>query len=432
VNNVFNLTERIKQFEKKAAPTFLTTWTHVRNDPNVDPYALSEEGYRKNSIASACISMIATSAPEAPLKVYRPTPNGLEELPDHWLSRLLARPNPFISSYELWEWVHTFLNTNGNAYLLLHRNDVSEPIVEIEVLRSDCMIPLLNDAGSIVAYHYQVSGQPIRYEPWQILHLMFPDPLNPGMGLSPLARVIREVAIDNEATDFTRSFFKNAAVPYGILSSDQRLREEEVERTREKWFQWFKGFRGKNRFKPAVLGQGLEYKQIGLNFSDMEFETVRALTETRICGAFGVDPVLIPSFTGIKYGGKYSNYSEARRHLWEETIVPALKRIESKITSQLLASEGLVAYFDLSQVKALQENEERKFSRIAQSFQAGILKLNEARTELGLAPDEAYGDRYSFQLQGQGGKEAGFKSVRPPLQVINSDEFIPERKQKKP
>ncbi|MFC7443414.1 phage portal protein [Laceyella putida] len=425
---MFNLSERIKQFEKKAAPTFLTTWTHVRTDPEIDLYALTEEGYRKNSIASACISMIATSAPEAPLKVYRPTPEGLEELPDHWLSRLLTRPNPFLSSYELWEWVHTFLNTAGNAYLLLRRNHIDAPIVEMEVLRSDCMIPVVNDAGNIVAYHYQVSGQPIRFEPWQILHLKFPDPLNPSMGLSPLARVMREVGIDNEATDFTRAFFKNAAVPYGILSSDQRLREEEVERTREKWFQWFKGFKGRNRFKPAVLGQGLDYKQIGLSFSDMEFETVRALTETRICGAFGVDPVLIPSYTGIKYGGKYSNYSEARKHLWEETIVPALKRIESKITAQLLASEGLVAQFDLSQVKALQENEERKFARVSQAFQAGITTLNEARMELGMKPDDTLGDRYAFQLQGQG--QPGLKSMRPPLQVIPSDEFIPERKRK--
>lgn len=423
---MFSLTERIKQFEKKAAPTFLTTWTHVRNYPEMDITALTEEGYRKNSLASACISMIATSAPEAPLKVYRRAEQGLEEVPDHWLMGLLQRPNPTTSTYELWEWIHTFLNTAGNAYMYLHRSRMDAPITGLEVLRSDAMIPVVNDKDQIVAYHYQVSGQPIRFEPWQILHLMFPDPLNPGMGLSPLARVIREVNIDNEATDFTRSFFKNAAVPYGILSSDQRLREEEVERTRKKWMEWFRGFKRRNRFKPAVLGQGLKYQQIGLNFAEMEFETVRNITETRICGAFGVDPVLIPSYTGIKYGGKYSNYSEARRHLWEETIIPALKRIEAKMTSQLLASEGLIARFDLSQVKALQENEERKFGRISQVFTAGIVKLNEARLELGYPPDEVNGDRYAFQLQGQ--SSPGLKSIRPPLTVIKNDEYVPERK----
>ncbi|WP_304650722.1 phage portal protein, partial [Thermoactinomyces sp. CICC 10521] len=131
---MFNLTERLKQFEKKAAPTFLTTWTTVRTDPEYDLTTLTDEGYRKNSIASACVTMIATSAPEALLRVYRPTDHGLEEVPDHWLVKLIQRPNPMLSSYELWEWVHTFLNTSAKVMVASSRRaiDRGEPMTELE------------------------------------------------------------------------------------------------------------------------------------------------------------------------------------------------------------------------------------------------------------------------------------------------------------
>lgn len=318
----------------------------------------------------------------------------------------------------MWELIHTYLNTAGNAYIYLKReNDESpiSPVIEMHVLRPDCVNPVSDRHDEIRYFQYSKGGEMLKLEPHQVLHLKLPDPLNETEGLSPLVRIFRELSIDNMATDFTQTFFENSAIPFGIISTDQRLREEETERTRNKWSQWFGGRKGKNRFKPAVLGQGMKYEQIGLDFQKMEFESLRSMTETRICGAFGVDPVLLPSWVGIKYGGKYSNYSEARYHLWEETIIPALKRIASKITSQLLVAEGLVARFDLSEVQALKENVELKFNRISTVYEKGIVKLNEARTHLGFEQDEQLGEKYFFQLEKDGGK-----SVLPSPAVVES------------
>jgi len=145
----------------------------------------------------------------------------------------------------------------------------------------------------------------------------------------------------------------------------------------------------------------------------MEFEALRSMTETRICAAFGVDPVLLPSWVGIKHGGKYSNYSEARKHLWQETIIPALKRIESKITSQLLGGTGLVARFDLSRVTALQEDETVKYERANIGFNGNFITMNEARRLAGLPDDDRFGDRYAFEIMGGGVTNAGKKKLIP-------------------
>jgi HK97 family phage portal protein len=345
-----------------------------------DIETLTNEGYRKNSIASACIQMVATSAPEAPLKVYRVADDHLQEDPNHWLAKLMDRPNSHMSTFELWEWVHTFMNTGGSSYweLVRERDNPQGEVLEIYPLRPDRMTIIPDEKNYIAGYVYTVNGQQITYEPWEILHIKFPDPLNEYYGLAPLKRVARELSIDNEATDFTKAFLENDAVPGGILTTDQTMSDVEAEREAARFW---KKFRKGNRGKPAVLGKGAKYQQMALSFRDMEFESLRSFTETRICSAFGVDPVLLPSWVGIKHGGKYSNYAEARKHLWEETIIPTLRRIESKVST--LLPEGYIAKFDLSVVTALAENEDERFTRYINAYNQGLLMLNEARTGIG-------------------------------------------------
>lgn len=413
------LNDRLKTlkrgYETKSTEV-VSTWVYPV-EPTYDLHALIEEGYCKNSIASACIIMIATSAPEATLKIYREDGGGNEEVKDHWLLDLVKKPNPRLSEYELWELTHTFLNTSGNAYWKIVRDGSgpASPVTALYPLRAD-LVDVTQDpvTQEVVGYTYRgESGGIQKFEPYEILHFMFPDPLNPGKGLSPLARVMRELGIDNAATDFTKTFFQNAAVPYGILTTEQKIRtDEEAERIRDRFMQWVKGYKGRNRMKPIVLGQGFKYEQLSLDFQEMEFEALRSMTETRICAAFGVDPVLLPSWVGIKHGGKYSNYSEARRHLWQETIIPALRRIESKITSQLLGGTGLVARFDLSQVTALQEDETTKYQRANIGFNGNFITLNEARRLAGLPDDDRFGDQYAFEILGMG-TMAGKKKLIP-------------------
>lgn len=357
-----------------------------------DVRLLTEEGYRKNVIVSACISMIATSAPEAPLRIYKETNKGMIEDESHWFTKLIKKPNDAHSPFELWELVHTYLQTGGASYFELVRegNRPDGEVLEMYPLRPDRIRVVPGVEQYISHYEYWVDGQHIIYEPWEIMPVKLPDPLDEFNGLAPLKRVFRELGIDNEATDFTKTFFDNAAVPYGLLTTDQKIAEPEADRVRHRWQQWF---RGAKRFMVAVLGQNMKYEQMGLSFKDMEFESLRSMTETRLCAAFGVDPVLLPSWVGIKHGGKYSNYAEARLHLWQETIIPILKRIESKITAELL-EEGVIAKFDLSEVKALQENENEKATRITSLYEGGIIKKNEAREEMGYDADPE-GDVYA-------------------------------------
>jgi HK97 family phage portal protein len=403
------------QWAKKDLGDGYITWTPIQGDSysQKNKRWLIDQGYRFNSIASACIQMIATSLPEAPLKVYREIEGEEPEVVEgHWLTELIRHPNDHTSTFELWEKTAIHLLAGGSSYWLLLRSqngmepeeNARGPINRVELLRPDLVTPITDQGtGHIVGWLYRPEGttQELRYPAYQVVATPFPDPLG-NDGLSPLARVVREIGIDNGATDFVKQFFDNGAVVAGILSSEQELDKETAERIEERWYQKF-GRWAKGRFRTAVLGKGTKYQQMALNFRDMEFESVRSFVETRICGAFGVDPVLLPSWVGIRHGGKYSNYQEARRHLWYETIIPLLKRIESKINSQLLVyEEGHFCRFDLSKVEALQENTNDLWERVWNAFQRDMLPLGYAQRALGVPVDEEKEELYYSELKSKG------------------------------
>lgn len=395
--------EWVQRMKAVAAHTFdLVTWP-IKNHVGTKNYVqLAQMGYHFNSIASACIIMIASTMPAAKLKVYRMIDEAEEEYPDHWLSQLIERPNGFLSTFELWEWTATYLNVGGVSYweLVRENNSIAGEVKEVYPIRPDRIEPVVDSKNLISHYiHRPEGGGEKRLEVYQVLRIPYPDPLDPVNGLSPLSRVARELGIDNKASDFVKSFFDNGAVLAGLLSTEQKLTPTEADSYERRWWQKFGFGGGGGVFKTPVLGQGVKYEQMALNFKDMEFESVRSMTETRICGAFGVDPVLLPSWVGIKHGNTRANFQEARRHLWEETLIPLLRRIEDKINSQLLwAEEGVFCRFDLSEIEALKENVNDKWKRVTEAWRFGLLKRNAALQELGFDEDPD-GDVLVFDLQ---------------------------------
>lgn len=381
-------------------------WTNITGTANPeDKYTLIDIGYRANSIASACINLVATSLSEAPLKIYRRQSDGEDiELEDHWLKRLVDHPNEHMSSFELWEMLVIHLYTGGVAYLLLDRQSERGPAERLRLLRPDLVEPIPDENLFIGGYKYRPmlpNGQraEITYPAYQVLRLPLPDPLNEHDGLSPLKRVYRELAIDNKATDFTQQFFANSAVPFGILSTDQELMEEEAQAIEDRWHRKFTGY-VKGLFRTAVLGKGAKYEQLGMNFKDMEFEALRSFVETRICAAFKVHPVIVHSWVGIKHSEQRATYEQAKRQFWNESLIPILRRIQSKINSQLLVYEDDVyCKFDLSEIQALQEDQNEKSQRIVTEWKEGLITLDEGRRGLGYEPISGkYGEKFIFEI----------------------------------
>ncbi|HEY8425860.1 MAG TPA: phage portal protein, partial [Limnochordales bacterium] len=342
----------------------------------------AKEAYGKNELVYACIQELATSVPEAPLRVYRETDTGWVEVPDHPLRQLIRRPNPVQSEYELWELTIVHLLLAGNAFWEIVRARDGRP-VELWPLRPDLVriIPV-EDPRIHHTYAYQVDGK--LYDlGTDVLHFKLPNPLDPYFGQPPLRAAVRAVAVDNEATEYVKALLQNDALPLAFLKLPRQIDEDTRERLEQRWRSRHARER---RGGIGILSGDADIKVLGLNMRDLEFPDLRSISETRICAAFGVPPILVGAKVGMDRS-TYANYQEARRSFWEETVSPLLRRLQDRINHKLLPMfgdvRGLEARFDKSEVSALQESVDKLWERVTRAVEAGWLLLDEARAEAG-------------------------------------------------
>ena len=78
-----------------------------------DYAAFAREGFMQNAIVYRSVRMVAEAAASVPLLLYE----GDQEIAEHPLLDLIARPNPVSSAPDLLESWYGFLLVSGNAYL---------------------------------------------------------------------------------------------------------------------------------------------------------------------------------------------------------------------------------------------------------------------------------------------------------------------------
>ncbi len=325
--------------------------------PDANYASFSQNGYAGNELVFACIREIATSSAEAMLCLYDKEKTIIEPNANP-LANLLKNPTAHDTQYEFLEALITHLQIAGNVYVLKERAPIG--VVSLMLLRPD-RVEVYPERN---AYSYTVGGQKYFIPEEDIGHLKFPNPNNDFYGLSPLQVLLKQVALDTDATNFTRAFFNNAGVPSGMLKLKRRIgSQEEADRLRTQWRGQFRGDRNWHRI--AILDEDASYETMGSTIGQMEIPSLRQLSESRICAAFGVPAILVGANVGLQRS-TYSNYQEARESFWEETLLPLYKRIEQFMAGLLMPefpNEQGNINFDFTEVRALQEDEDAIVNR---------------------------------------------------------------------
>jgi HK97 family phage portal protein len=260
-------------------------------------------------------------------------------------------------------------------------------VLEIWPLRPDRIRIVPSQEHYVSHYIYDLDGQTHRIAREDLIHFKFPNPTNDYYGQSPLRACLRQIATDNDATDYSKAMLQNGGVPAGILSIPEPLSAEARKRIREQWKQTYGG---NSRGEIAVLEGSTEFQQLSMDMQSLAFIDLRGISETRILMTLGVPPILVGAKSGLEHA-TYSNYNEARLSFWDETISALHRRFLSKIEGDKdLNPMGGSFVFDLSNVPAFINRRQTRFENAIAGFQSGLLTIDEARAEVGLeAADDA-------------------------------------------
>jgi HK97 family phage portal protein len=368
--------------EEKASRTGPMIALHQAGRPVWTPRdyaALAREGFVKNAVVFRCVRLIAEAAGSVPLLIYR----GAGELDEHPLLSLLARPNPRQSGAAFLETLIGHLLVAGNAYAEAAVVDGTPR--ELHALRPDRMKVVPGTDGWPEAYDYSVGAETVRFRQDAntppILHLAFFHPLDDHYGLSPLEAAAQALDVHNAASAWNKALLDNAARPSGALvyagPDGANLSDDQFERLKSELEDQFSGPR--NAGRPLLLDGGLDWKTMALSPKDMDFIQAKHGAAREIALAFGVPPMLL----GIPGDSTYSNYQEANRALWRQTVLPLLSRVLGDLAhwlSPAFGSEPLRLEPDMDRIEALASERETLWRRVEG---ASFLSDEEKRAAVG-------------------------------------------------
>ncbi len=368
--------DEMMTMEQRAAAGLTLYPTHQINRPlwqtgNIQRYV--SEGWSKSSVVAACVLALADAVATAPLVSMRETTDGMLE-PESGtdLQRLLASPNRSMSQAEFLQMIVVISALSGFCVIEKERSKAGK-VIALWPLRSDWVKPVPRDQ-SAPAWEYRVPGHrsPFILEPGDVIvHTHAPDPSMGYTGTSPMSIAFRELGIENAMTDFLKGFFDRGAVPqYGIIPRQQITNQEQADAFLERIRGRFQQTNG----GPMLLTGVEDIKRIGFDFDELAYPTLRALTETKICTAFRVPPILVGIEAGLK-ASTYSNYGQARRSFYEDVISSLWNRLDGAFTRGLVyefdTTGSTVIDFDTGDVPALKDDEKELWLRATEALRAG-------------------------------------------------------------
>lgn len=247
----------------------------------------------------------------------------------------------------------------------------------IEVLKSA--------ENGIDGFRQIIAGNTVNeWEPDELIYFYDYDPTDDVGSIAPLAFALSQVGAEVSVSEFVNGFFANDATPAGLLSSDQPLKQQDIDFTMKWWNKLFGGIG--NAGKIGIVGGGLKFQQISSSMEDLAIPALRLEIRRDVCAAFGVPMT-------IALADEAANFATAGQQyvaFYTETILPELDLILDTLNEQLVPrfdrTGSLKIEADTAKIKPLQEDAGELTNRAVAGFGGTVMTFNESRKIQDLSP----------------------------------------------
>jgi HK97 family phage portal protein len=347
------------------------------------PESFLKEGYQQNSVGNACVSYRARTAAAVTWCLYR----GEDEVEEHPLLDLIAKPNPLQGQGEFFEEHFATFFTTGNAFMEAVGPDQGPPL-ELYTHKPQRMKILPGPQAIPMAYRLEIGNQkkdwpcdPLTGES-DIWHMKTWHPFDDWYGMSPMEAAAYSIDQHNAAGSWNQSLLQNSARPSGALvyapkDGPASLTDEQFTRLKQQMQEQQTAADAKGA--PLLLDGGMDWKEMSMSPKDMDWLEGRLASARDICAVYGMPPMLI----GIPGEATFANFELAKLAFWEDTQLPFLDVVRDALNRWLVprfGEEGLRLDYDEDSISALAPRRKEKFEMLVK---ADFLSINEKREALG-------------------------------------------------
>lgn len=343
----------------------------------------------------ACVNFRARVVGQVPIVLYRRTESdGRERALTHPLYSVVhASPNPemtpsvFKSTLERQKWLY------GDAYAEIVRNRDGE-VVALWPLCSP-LVEVTRDRLNRLTYVYHLpGGEPIvwtfdRRNP-PIMHLRI-NSLDGIHGRSPIKVLRDSLGFTKAIEQFGQTLFGNSSKPAGVIKGPAGVKIDPTvaKQMREDWERLHRG--QENWHRIAVLQNGYEFQQIGLDPVDAQFVETKKLQLAEVARIFSLPPHVI----GDLERSTNNNIEHQGLELVTYHLMPDFVDWEEAIGRDLISQKSFGTHYAQFNVDALLRGDaESRANALQVRRQNGVITGNEWRKldDLNPIPAEEGGD----------------------------------------
>lgn len=279
-----------------------------------------------------CVKLLSESVANLPLQYLRRKDGIFTEVDNSRLDYLLnVQPDCSVNAFDFWRQVVQEVLLDGNAYIVPVYDPVVMDLCRLVLCTRDTVThDTVNDCYHVRDLSHGISG---RFPEAAMIHIKGLTLRDSKRGVSVLTYARRTMNIADAGDRETHNRFANGGNVRGIISNDRSVpgfgeyADEQLAKTAADIDGLFQG----GERIVSLPGQ-VDFKQISLSSTDMQFLESRKFTVIEICRFFSVPPTFVYADTSANY----KTVEQADIDFLSHTLNPLLRNIETELRRKLI------------------------------------------------------------------------------------------------
>jgi len=332
-----------------------------------------------------CIRVLFNCVSQMPCQLMKEVDDVKSKAKDHPLYKVISkRPNSFMTAPQLWGLaiVHVCLRGNFYAFKVKYGNQVRE----ILPIHPDRVLDVTQNADWSLTYkianvivqgnNTQIQTQSYKeYSQDQIFHIRGLS-LNGYVGLNPIQYARETIGVGLASEKFLANYFGQGMHPGAVIKYPQSLDPVTHKNLWEAYKLKYGGLKASSDL--MLLDNGMDIAFPTIKLVDAQFLEQMRLTESQICGLFGVPMILIQAGSTP---ATFASSLQFKQSFVDFTIAPIAVNFETTIDKDLLTDQDQDAFYaKYNMGSLLRGNMAERFAAYAVGITNKFMNANEARS----------------------------------------------------
>ena len=380
--------------------------------------------YRTQPNLRAVVSFLADNAAQIPIKVYdRASDNDRPRVLDSPAAKLLANPNPDMTSFEFKRWMYSDLLLYERFLTLLIPSKTSESGWELRPIPADWIQTYKGSSpfapqSIIICANNGTDAIEVPADRFVLFHGYDPtDPMRQYSRISALKETLHEQV---ESNGFRRQMWKRGGRFNAYVTRPKDVApwsDTGFNRFKETFKTSWAGSEAGEAGGMPILEDGMEIKTVQFNSRDAQWAESVKLSREDCAAVYHVNPAMIWPGSGQTYASARDNARALYNDCLAPTLMQATDRINMVILPRVGEEKSHYAAYDIT-IKT-EGTYEEKIKTLSSAVGAPFLSRNEARASLDLPAIDG-GDELITPLNVLEGGLASPRDTDPTVERYNA------------